>query len=92
MRKEETLALAKVLQSCAQWSGEPYHRLCSAICDLQECMVGMMWFTEEDVLAVMLLEPTDDQHLVPLTLEEETVPPQQGSGALAATTCPLGHE
>ena len=60
-RKEKTLALAKALQTCAQWFSGPYHIMCGAARDLQECMTNLMWLTGEDILDNTLLEPVDDQ-------------------------------
>ena len=34
MRKEKTVALAKALQSCSEWSGGPYNMMCSTARDL----------------------------------------------------------
>ena len=47
--------------------------MCSAARDLQGCMANLMWFVEEDILDIPLLEPADDCPLVSLTPEEETV-------------------
>ena len=47
-------------------------------CHVQHCQGSSrvhgqsVWFTEEDVLDAMLLEPVDDQQLASQTLEEET--------------------
>ena len=54
---ERTLTLAKALQSCAKRSSGPYYIMCGTARDLQECMTNLMWFTEEDILDAMLMEP-----------------------------------
>ena len=59
-RKENTLALAKALQSCCKWSGWPYNMMCRVTQDLQRCMGDLMQFGEEDILEIPLLEPADD--------------------------------
>ena len=45
--------------------------ICNAGRDYQGCMANLMWFEEEDVLEIPLVEPTDDLSIVSPTLEEE---------------------
>ena len=55
-------------------------------------MTNLMWFTEEDLLDAMLLEPVDDQQVVSPTPEEETALLAEPQEAQAATTHPPRHE
>ena len=60
MRKGKTLALAKALQCCCEWSSGPCRMMCGTARDLQSCMVDLMQFGEEDVLEIPLLESRYD--------------------------------
>ena len=86
-RKENTLALAKALQSFSEWSSGPYSMVCGAVKDLQGCMANLMWLMEEDVLDIPLLEPVDDLLLATLTPEEEATLLCESQEAQATATC-----
>ena len=66
--------------------------MCSATMDLQGCMANLMWFQEEDILEIPLLEPAYDLPIASPTLEEGTLPISKTPEAQATATCPLGCE
>ena len=55
VRKEQTVALAKALLHCAEWSGVPPGTMCGAVWDLQRCLVPLMQLEEEDIWEDSLL-------------------------------------
>ena len=86
-RKEKTLALAKVLQSCYKQSGVPYSMMCQRTArDHERCMANLMHFWEEDVLEIPLLDPADDMPVAsPTPLKEATLLDEPQEAQVTAT-------
>ena len=76
----------------SKWSGGPYSMLCGAARDLQRCMTNLMWFEEEDILEIPLLEPADNLPIASLTLEEEATLLGKSQEAQVTATYPPGCE
>ena len=55
-------------------------------------MANLMWFEEEDVLEIPLLEPMDDFSIASPTLEEEATLLGEPLEVQVTATCSLGHE
>ena len=66
--------------------------MCGAARDLQGCVANLMWFMEEDILDIPLLEPADDLPLVSLIPEEEAMLLSEPQEAQVIATYPPGHE
>ena len=89
IRKEKTLALARALQSYFKQSGGLYSIMYSTARDLQGGMANLVQFEQDDILEILLLEPTDDLPIVSPTLEEEAAFISEPPEAQATATCPL---
>ena len=65
--------------------------MCSTVRDLQGYMANLMWFEEEDILEILLLEPVDNLPIVFLTPEEEAVLLGGSKEAQTTVTCLPGY-
>ena len=79
MRKEKTLALAKVLQHCCEQAGGSYGLMCSKTRDLQSCMVDLMQI-EDEVLEIPAASPKPKEEATLLTAPQ------------ASSACPVTHD
>ena len=59
--QEDTLALARALQHCAERLGMPSGMLCDVAWDLQRCMVPLMCLEGDAILEALLLGATDNK-------------------------------
>ena len=61
IRKEKTLALARVLQTCAEASAAKTGILYTAVRELQQCMSLLMTLNGDDVMEASLLRPVEEE-------------------------------
>ena len=73
VNRQETLALAKALQHCAERLGMPPKVLCDVAQDLQRCMAPLICLEGDEIVQALLLGPTDDGPRMSPILEEEAV-------------------
>ena len=93
-RQQETLALASVLQCCAEQSGMPPGVLCNAALDLQRCMVPLMHLEGDEIVEASLLGPTYDRpRMSPMLAEENVLLGDElgASGGLGGYHIPCEH-
>ena len=72
-RQEETSALAKALQHCAERSGMFPRVLCDVAWDLWGCMAPRMHLERDEIVGSLLLDPMDDGPWTSPTPAEEDV-------------------
>ena len=91
VRREQTVALAKGLQCCAEWSGAP-GIMCGTVWDLQRCLVPLVPLDEEDIWEAFLLMSVGDEPVASLTpallLSEDLEPQEAQASALCLPVQP----
>ena len=60
--------------------------------DLQGYIANLMWFEEEDILEILLLESIDSSPIASLTPEEEAALLGEPQESQMTTACPPRHE
>ena len=74
MRQQKTLALAMVLQACADESGFPTGVLCDVAWELQWCMAPLLVLNGDKIFEASLLRPVEVEHRTsPMPEEEATL-------------------
>ena len=66
--------------------------MCGTARDLQRCMTNLMWFTEENILVILPLEPADDLPLAFSATEEEATLLGKPQEVHVTATHPPRHE
>ena len=64
VRREETVALALALQSCAMWSGMPPGMLCGVVQELHQCLALLI--EEDGLLNVEMLDAAEKDPVAPV--------------------------
>ena len=79
VRQEKTLALAQVLQICAEESGVPTGILCELEWELQKWMAPLMTLCGDDIVKASLLKPIGEEHRTPLLSGGRSHSPRWGN-------------
>ena len=82
--QENTLALARVLQACAETSWAKLGILSGAIRELQQYMALLMTINRDDVMEASLLRPIEEEAGPSSTPEEKTTLLGEGNGLTGA--------
>ena len=96
VRKEQTVALAKALQCCAEQLGSPPSTMCGEVQDLWRCLLPLIQLDEEDILEASLLKSVEDEPVASLTPTEEVLPlgedPESQGAQTSAHVSPSGQK